>query len=165
MNQDYLSFLERIKSTIQQERTRAIHHVNRSLINIYWEIGRQIVESQQNHGWGKSIVEQLSKDLQKSFPSQSGFSSRNLWDMRRFFETYKDDANLRQLVAEIPWGHNLLIMQKAKSREESLYYIQASHQMAWSRSILLNQIKADAYQRQVEQPKHCLLYTSPSPRD
>ncbi len=153
MNKDYLSFLDRIKITIQKERTRAAQQVNRSLITLYWEMGKQIVESQQKHGWGKSIVEKLSKDLQETYPSKTGFSSRNLWYMRVFYETYKDDVKLQQAVAEIPWGHNLLIMQKAKSREEQQYYIEASSQMGWSRGVLLNQIKAEAYQRQVQLPK------------
>ncbi|MEO1262978.1 MAG: PDDEXK nuclease domain-containing protein [Bacteroidota bacterium] len=153
MDKAYLNFLERIKDTIQVERTKAIQNVNRSLIALYWEIGKQIIESQQEHGWGKSIVEQLSNDLRKAYPGKTGFSPRNLWDMRRFFDTYKGDPNLRQLVAEIPWGHNLLIMQKAKSREERQYYLQASSQMGWSRGVLLNQIKAEAFQRQVQLPK------------
>jgi predicted nuclease of restriction endonuclease-like (RecB) superfamily len=112
INQAYQELLNNIKATIQSERTRAIQQLNRSLIQVYWEIGRQIVESQQQYGWGKNIVEQLSKDLQRDFPSKTGFSSRNLWDMRRFYETYKDFSNLRQVVAEIPWGHHLLILQK-----------------------------------------------------
>lgn len=153
MDKAYFDLLEQIKKTIRQERSKAIQHVNRTLINLYWEIGRKIVDSQEKHGWGKRIVEQLSKDLQTTFPSQSGFSPRNLWDMRRFYETYKDDANLRQLVAEIPWGHNLLIMQKTKLRDERQYYIEASRQMAWSRAVLLNQIKAQAYQRHLQHPK------------
>lgn len=153
MDKAYFDFLEQIKETIKKERTRAIQQVNRSLINLYWEIGRQIVESQQVHGWGKSVVERLSKDLQEVFPHKSGFSPRNLWDMRRFFETYKDDPNLRQLVAEIPWGHHLVIMQKTQGRGESQYYLQASSRMGWSRGVLLNQIKAGAYQRHVQLPK------------
>ena len=71
MDKHYIKFLERIKGTIQQERTRAIQQVNRSLITLYWEMGKQIVESQQEHGWGKSVVNQLSKDLQEEYPSKS----------------------------------------------------------------------------------------------
>lgn len=142
-----------MKKTIRQERSRAIQQVNRTLIGLYWEIGQHIVESQERHGWGKSVVEQLAQDLKDTFPSQTGFSPRNLWYMRLFYETYKDDANLQQAVAEIPWGHHLVIMQKAKSREEQQYYLQASSQMAWSRAVLINQIKAGAYQRHLQLPK------------
>ena len=102
LSKEYASLLENIKQAIQAERTRAIQQLTRSLILIYWDIGKQIIESQAKHGWGKSIVEQLSKDLQATYPGKSGYSARNLWDMRRFYETYKNFSNLRQLVAEIP---------------------------------------------------------------
>ena len=120
LSKEYTTLLENIKRAIQAERTRAIQQLTRSLILIYWDIGKQIIESQAKHGWGKSIVEQLSKDLQATYPGKSGYSAWNLWDMRRFYETYKNFSNLRQLVAEIPWGHHLLIMQKIKSIEEAL---------------------------------------------
>lgn len=152
-NQAYETLLSNIKATIQSERTRAIQQLNRSLIQVYWEIGRQIVESQQQYGWGKNIVEQLSKDLQRDFPGKTGFSARNLWDMRRFYETYKDFSNLRQLVAEIPWGHHLVILQKTDTAEQRAYYLNASVEMGWSRNVLLNQIKAKAYERHIQLPK------------
>ncbi|MCB0566917.1 MAG: DUF1016 domain-containing protein [Lewinellaceae bacterium] len=149
----YQQLLSQIKATIQAERTRAIQQVTRSLITAYWEIGRQIVESQERHGWGKSIVEQLSEDLRRDFPGQSGFSARNLWEMRRFYETYKDFSNLQQAVAEIPWGHHRLIMQKCRNPAEREYYIRASAAMGWSRNVLRNQIKAKAFERQASLPK------------
>lgn len=100
MTEPYHQLLTTIKTTIREERTKAIRQLNRSLIGIYWEIGRHIVESQAQHGWGKGIVEQLSKDLRQEFSGEEGYSARNLWDMRRLYETYKDFPNLRQLVAE-----------------------------------------------------------------
>lgn len=153
MDKDYQKLLNDIKSTIREERIRAIRQLNRSLISIYWEIGRHIIESQQLHGWGKNVVEQLSKDLRSEFPGEQGYSARNLWDMRRLYETYKDFPNLRQLVAEIPWSHHLIVMQKAASHEERVYYLQATAKMAWSRDVLLNQIKAQAYERHLIEPK------------
>lgn len=149
----YPAFLENIKQTIQAERSRAIQQLTRSLILVYWEIGKLIVENQEKEGWGKSVVEQLAKDLQEAFPARTGFSARNLWDMRRFYDTYKDFSNLRQLVAEIPWGHHLLIMQKINGIEEKKYYLQAAAEMRWSRKVLLNQIKANAYERHQTLPK------------
>jgi predicted nuclease of restriction endonuclease-like (RecB) superfamily len=84
-------------------------------INLYWWFGQQIYESQEKYGWGKSIVEKLAKDLSRVFPDSTyGFSPRNLWDMRRFYLEYKDYPNLRQLVAEIPWGQHLVILNKVK---------------------------------------------------
>jgi len=131
-----------------------VHAVNRALIQVYWQIGRTIAESQEKHHFGKSVVEELAKDLKRTFPDQTGFSPRNLWDMRRFYITYKSvDQKLRQAVAEIPWGHHLVILQKAKDENERTYYIKASREMRWSRNVLLNQIKADAYQRHRVAPK------------
>ncbi len=154
LSKNYINLLQSVKEAIQKERTRAIQQLTRSLILVYWEIGKQIVDSQKAHGWGKSIVEQLAKDLQEAYPSRTGFSARNLWDMRRFYETYSDFPNLRQLVAEIPWGHHLLIMQKTSSIEEKEYYLKASATMRWSRNVLLNQIKANSYERHLTLPKH-----------
>ncbi len=150
---DYKNFLDAVKQTISTERGRAIQQLTRSLITVYWEIGKLIVENQERDGWGKSVVEQLSKDLQREFPGKNSFSARNLWFMRQFYESYRDFPNLKQPVSEIPWGHNLLILQKAQSPEEKEYYIRASSQMRWSRSVLLNQIKANAYERHRSLPK------------
>lgn len=153
MEHNYQILLAEIKATIQAERTKAARQITRSLIDAYWEIGRKILESQKTHAWGKNIVEQLSKDLQHDFPGTEGFSSRNLWNMRLFYETYRESPILQRLVAEIPWGHNLVIMSKAKTDEKREYYIRASSAMGWSRDVLLNQIKANAYERSLLEPK------------
>lgn len=78
----YFKLLDTIKTTVQKQRSQAIQQLTRSLIVLYWEIGKQILESQEREGWRKSVVEQLAKDLQNSFPSKTGFSARNLWFMR-----------------------------------------------------------------------------------
>jgi len=147
--QQYAEFLESIKRTIQRARTRAYYSANKELIGLYWNIGREIADRQEREGWGKSVVERLSRDLRKEFPGMSGFSARNLWDMKRFYEEYTDVQDLRQLVAEIPWGQNLLIINKVKDVAARAYYIKAVHTLGWSRNVLLNQIKAKAYERQV----------------
>lgn len=143
----YFQLLNTIKATVQKERSQAIQQLTRSLIVLYWEIGKQILESQEREGWGKSVVEQLAKDLQNSFPAKTGFSARNLWFMRQFYETYCDFLNMKQLVSEIPWGHHILIMQRTNSITEKEYYLRASAAMRWSRNVLLNQIKANAFER------------------
>ena len=145
IDKNYVSFLNTVKSKILSARIQAYRGLNRELIKLYWDLGKTIVERQKQHGWGESIVERLAKDLQYEFPNMRGFSDRNLWDMRRFYEAYKDKTNLRQLVAEIPWGHNLLILNKIDDIKEREYYIQAAAQMGWSRNVLLNQIKANAF--------------------
>ena len=104
-------------------------------------------------GWGKSVVEKLSKDICAEFDGIQGFSPRNIWDMKRFYEQYQGGPILRQLVAEIPWGHNLLILNKITDTKERKYYIQATIDNAWSRNVLLNQIKANAYARHISADK------------
>lgn len=99
---NYHNLLAEIKSSIRSSRNRAIRQLSQAVIESYWDIGRRILESQQLYGWGKGIVEQLSRDLQREFPATEGYSARNLWDMRRFYETYQSYPNLRQRVAEIP---------------------------------------------------------------
>jgi len=125
---DYPAWLGDMKSRIRSARTAAARSVNRELILRYWDIGRRIVEKQEQLGWGKSVVEKLSRDLNVEFPAMTGFSSRNLWDMRRMVEVYTVPEFLRQLVAEIPWGHNLLILNKLSDPVERLYYLRATDQ-------------------------------------
>ncbi|MBN4069854.1 MAG: hypothetical protein COA82_11380 [Alkaliphilus sp.] len=146
---DYIELLEVVKKQIVSARIRASKAVNKELITLYWNLGREITERQKIFGWGKSVVEMLSKDLECEFDNIRGYSARNLWDMRRFYVEYKDDAILRQLVAEIPWGHNLLIMNKINNKNERTYYINATIENGWTRNTLGIQIKGNAYQHHV----------------
>ena len=79
---------------------------------LYFEIGKEIVSKQEVLGWGKSVVEKMSKELVNEFGEKSGYSTQNLWYMRQFYNAYKDKTNLQQLVGEIPWGQNILIFEK-----------------------------------------------------
>ena len=145
---EYQVFLTETTSAIRIARMRVAQSTNRELISLYWWIGEHIVKNQQQYGWGKSIVEQLAADLKKAFPdAKFGFSPRNLWDMRRFYLAYKDLPKLRQHVAEIPWGQNLLILNAIKEKEIRLYYLSATKEQAWSRETLREQIQSNAYQR------------------
>lgn len=150
---DYSNFLNDIKERILNARINAARIVNRELISLYWTIGKNIIEKQEKFGWGKAVVERLSLDLKKEFPETTGFSPRNLWDMRRLYDEYHRDEKLRQLVAEIPWGQNLIIINKVKDSDARLYYIRATAELGWSRNVLLNQIKACAYERHLVHPK------------
>ena len=96
---DYQQFLTEIKEKVYQSQYRALKAVNKELIMLYWDIGESIVERQEEHGWGKSVVENLSKDLQKEFPGIKGFSSRNLWYIRNFYAYYSGNEKLQPLVA------------------------------------------------------------------
>lgn len=147
----YQGFLAQATARIRQARTRAAQSVNKEAVSLYWWFGENIVQHQEQHVWGKSVVEHLSHDLKITFPdAKFGFSARNLWDMRRFYLAYKDYPKLRQLVAEIPWGQNLVILNKVKQEDERLYYLSAIKDQAWTRDILAAQINSNAYGR------HCL---------
>jgi len=143
----YKHFFEDIKRGIQSARVSAAKSVNKELIKLYLHIGQQIVEKQEKFGWGKSVVEILASDLQKEFENTDGFSARNLWNMRMFYLQYRNNEFLLQAVAEIPWGHNLLIMNKITDQNEREYYIKATIENGWSRNVLGLQIKSNAYQR------------------
>lgn len=154
ISRDYIKFLNVLKSRIVSARIRAARSVNKELIYLYWDIGKGIVEKQKQFGWGKGVVEQLSRDLTQEYADFEGFSRDNLWRMRMFYLEYKDKPILAQLVPELPWGHNILIMQKVKGAKERKYYISASIELGWSRNVLLNQIKADAYSLSLKQKTH-----------
>jgi len=145
---EYARLIKEIKTVIQSSRTKAALSVNRELINMYFQIGNGILARQEKEGWGQSVVDLISTDLKKEFPEMKGFSSRNLLDMRAFAREYKNLPNLRQLVAEIPWGHNISIMQKVKPADEREFYIKKTFENGWSRSVLVHQIESNLYERQ-----------------
>ena len=111
----YKEFLSEIKEKIHKAQYEAMKQVNKTLLTLYWEIGKSIVEKQKQHGWGKSVVETLSRDLQNEFLGVQGYSARNLWYMRNFYDRYKENTKLQPLVAEISWSHNMVIMEKCKN--------------------------------------------------
>jgi predicted nuclease of restriction endonuclease-like (RecB) superfamily len=193
--EDYARWLGEMKSRIRSAQLSAARVVNREMILLYWDIGDAIVEKQKALGWGEGVISRLSKDLRTAFPLITGFSARNLRDMKRLYLAYcdpkiwrqavaifpaleisggkrrhtvakmKEDSipeKLRQLVAEIPWGHNLVILNKTTDPAPRLYYLQATAQFGWTRKVLLNQIKAGAYERsRVEEKTHNFPATLP----
>ncbi len=145
---EYKGFLSQVTDQIRRVRTRAVQAVNKEAVNLYGWLGEHIVLNQNQYGWGKSLVERLSKDLKAAFPdAKFGFSPQNLWYMRQFYLEYKDKPNLQRLVGEIPWGQNLLIMSKVKDEAERLYYLSATKESAWTRDTLREQINSKAYER------------------
>lgn len=145
--EDYGSLLIEVKERIRAGQYQALRAVNRELIGLYWDIGRMIVERQAGDTWGKSIVQQLSGDLQKEFPGIGGFSTSNLWRMKSFFEAYADSEKLAQLVREIGWGHNLVILQRCSDLLEREFYIRMTRKFGWSRSVLVHQIENRSYEK------------------
>ncbi len=144
----YTKLLSELKIRIRSAQMKTVIKVNREMITLYFEIGRKILDRQTQDGWGKSIVKRLAHDLHQEFPDIQGFSPRNLWDMRRFYEAYKDHEKLRQLVAELPWGHNLVLLNKVKNLSEREWYISMTVEHGWSRNVLLHQIEGGLYLRQ-----------------
>lgn len=143
----YKAFLEQIKEKVYQSQYQALKAVNQELIALYWEIGKAIVEKQGQQGWGRSIVESLSADLQKEFPGSKGFSSQNLWYMRQFYIEYKDNAKLQPLVGEISWSKHLVVMGKCKDDLEREFYIKMTKKYGWTKNVLANQVEGKAYER------------------
>jgi predicted nuclease of restriction endonuclease-like (RecB) superfamily len=144
---DYLKFLKEIKEKIISARITAYHKLNSELIKLYWEIGKKIVERQKRFGWGKSVVEKFSNDLRHEFSATKGYSAQNLWYMRQFYLEYKDFPNLQQLVGEIPWGQNLVILSRVKDMKEREFYIRRTIEFGWSRDVLVHQIESEAHKQ------------------
>ncbi|MCY4282602.1 MAG: DUF1016 N-terminal domain-containing protein [Gammaproteobacteria bacterium] len=179
---DYTAWLGELKVRIQSARISAARSINREMILLYWDIVRGIVEKQKELGWGDSVVNQLAFDLREAFPHKRGFSKQNVWRMRQFYIDYSSDEFLsqavrelegfshkpfnkqqyvsenlsqaaRELVAAVPWGHHANVLAKIESPAERLYYLRATAQFGWTRSVLLNQLKADAYGRSLAEGK------------
>ena len=144
---DYQSFVREIKEKIYQSQYNAMQVVNKELIQLYWDLGKMIVEKQEQFSWGKSVVENLSKDLQKEFPGTQGYSSFNLWRMRKFYLGYIKNEKLAPLVQEIAWSHNVIILEKCDSDLEREFYIRMTKKYGWTKNILIHQIEGGSYER------------------
>jgi predicted nuclease of restriction endonuclease-like (RecB) superfamily len=143
----YSDVFDRIVKSIKAAQTRAMKAVNRELVQVYREIGKTIHEQQQAAKWGASVVEQLAKDLQQSFPGMRGFSSRNLWNMRDFYISYEGNEKLQAMTAEISWTHNIVIIEKCKDSLEREFYIRMSKRNGWTYRVLMNQIENKTFEK------------------
>jgi predicted nuclease of restriction endonuclease-like (RecB) superfamily len=144
---NYQSFLKDIKERILSAQYEALRAVNKELIALYWDIGSMIVERQEKEGWGKSVVERLSEDLQKEFLGITGFSAQNLWYMRKFYLTYRGNEKLQPLVGEISWSKHIIIMSKCKDDLEREFYIKMTKKFSWTKNVLIHQVESRAYER------------------
>ena len=147
ISDNYRHLLMEVQQRIRAAQYDALKAVNREMINLYWDIGKMIVTRQQNVNWGKSVVEQLAKDLQAEFPGISGFSTRNIWRMRDFYLTYHSQEILPPLVAEIGWTHNIVILEKCKDDLEREFYIKMTRKFGWTKNVLIHQIENQTYQK------------------
>ncbi len=147
IQKDYTILLKDIKQRIHSAQYEALKAVNKELIFLYWDIGKMIADRQEGKTWGKSIVEQLAKDLQAEFLGIKGFSSQNLWYMRQFYSTYHNKPKLQPIVGEIGWTHNLIIMSKCKDDTEREYYIRMTRKLGWTKNVLIHQIENQTYEK------------------
>ena len=147
IDKNYNNFIKELKSKIYSAKSNAILSVNRLMIELYFEIGKEIVSNQEVLDWGKSVVEQMSKDLISEFGEKSGYSSSNLWRMRNFYLAYKDNSKLAQSVREISWGQNIIIFEKIKDDIEKEYYINNTIENGWNRNVLMHHIKTNLFER------------------
>lgn len=145
---DYSEFLEDLKIRIKKARLKAVLSANAKLIILYWEIGRNILSRQKAEGWGTKVIDRLAVDLTNTFPDMKGFSPRNLKFMRAFAEAYHEKEIVKQVVSQIPWGHNIRILQKVKKIEKRLWYARSAIENGWSRNFLVHQIESDAFSRE-----------------
>ena len=148
INQDYKDFLIDLKTRIRSAQIKAAHVVNRELIQLYWEMGKSIIERQKLTQWGSSFLEQLSKDLKNEFPGMAGFSTTNLKVMRKFAEEYQGPLIGQQAVDQLPWGHIQILLFQIKDLKIREWYASKTLKNGWSRSVLEMQIETDLYSRQ-----------------
>jgi len=174
---DYPSLLNEVKQRLKRARVRVALSANTELIQLYWDMGQLISKRLKQAGWGKQTIERLATDIRKTFPELKGFSTSNLWRMRAFYEAYSGEpeklaqavreleirelaqavrereagneiSKLPPLLGNIPWGHNLVLVEKVKELKERYWYVQKTIENSWSRNILVNQIESGLYSRQ-----------------
>jgi predicted nuclease of restriction endonuclease-like (RecB) superfamily len=145
---DYASWLTDLKLRVEQARQRAALSVNRELISLYWQIGRDILERQRRQGWGAKVIDQLARDLKAAFPDMRGFSPRNLKYMRAFAEAWPDGTFVQQAAAQLPWFHLCTLLDKLKGNAEREWYATKAVEHGWSRNVLAMQIETRLHERQ-----------------
>jgi predicted nuclease of restriction endonuclease-like (RecB) superfamily len=143
----YVPLLADLKARVRSAQMRATVSVNCELIMLYWHVGREILRIQQVEGWGAKVVERLAVDLAQEFPEMTGWSYRNLLFMREFAGAYEDDEIVKQLVSQLPWGTNIVLMQRAKDPAARLWYARKAVEHGWSRAVLTVQIESRLHER------------------
>lgn len=144
----YVALVAELKQRIADARLRAALSVNRELVLLYWGIGRDILSRQKSEGWGAKIIDRLAVDLGRAFPEMTGLSARNLKYMRAFAEAWPDLEFVQQVVALLPWGHNVRLLDAVKSTPERTWYARQAIENGWSRNVLVHQIESGLFTRQ-----------------
>ena len=144
----YTDWLADLKTRIHSAQQRATLAVNRELVLLYWQIGRDILTRQAEQGWGAKVIERLAEDLRAAFPEVKGFSRANLMYMRAFAEAWPDAEIVQQAVGQLPWGHNLVLLTRLKNAEQRLAYARSAIAHGWSRNVLNIHIETRLLERQ-----------------
>ena len=143
----YNSFLVDIKTQIKLSQQKAFNAVNQEMISLYFNIGKMINTWQKELGWGAKVIDKLSLDILNEFPNMSGFSTRNLKLMVQFYKEYSNDEFVQPIVAQIPWTHNIILIQKIKDKNIRFWYMEQTLQNGWSKDILSLMIKSEVHNR------------------
>jgi len=143
----YNSFLVDIKTQIKLSQQKAFNAVNQEMISLYFNIGKMIDTWQKELGWGAKVIDKLSLDILNEFPTMSGFSTRNLKLMVQFYKEYSNDEFVQPIVAQIPWTHNIILIQKIKDKNIRFWYMEQTLQNGWSKDILSLMIKSEIHNR------------------
>lgn len=148
INADYKTFLQDVKNKIKTARLQAALSVNQELIQFYWELGKMIIHKQKHSDWGEKLIEALAADLKRSFPDTQGFSRSNLHSMKKFAEAYDSPEVVQALPGQLPWTHNLVLLERLNDPKERLWYARQTVENGWSYRALMVQIKENLYQAQ-----------------
>ncbi len=152
IDKEYKDWLLSLKQKVRSSRLKAAVQVNVELLQLYWDLGAEIVRQQSQHSWGDGFLTQLSRDLSSEFPYMKGFSERNLKYIRQWYLFYNQGVSIgQQLVAQIkqiPWGHNIVIITKCKNLNDASYYVSKIIEHGWSRSVLVHQIESGLINRE-----------------
>ena len=132
---------------IRQTRQAVFAYANTALIDLYWAVGQVISQQVQREAWGKGVVAELAAYIARQAPEIKGFSDKNLWRMKQFYEAYEGDLILSPLVRELPWTHNLTIFSRCQSSEERAYYLRVATAEKWSKRELERQINSAQFER------------------
>jgi len=144
----YGAFLDTLKARVRTARLGAAVAVNQELIQLYWSIGRDILERQEREGWGAKVIERLAADLRGAFPEMTGFSPRNVRYMRDFAAAYPDAEFVQQAAAKLPWGHHIKLLGSVRDGAERMFYVRQALEQGWSRNVFTHQIESGLYRRQ-----------------
>lgn len=161
----YADALSELKARIQQARLRTVLAANSAMLQLYWSIGRTILSRQAREGWGAKVIDRLSADLRAAFPDMSGLSSRNLRYMRDFASAWPDGEIVQRLLPNLPWGQNVVLLDKVRDPQTRLWYAAQCVDRGWSRSVLALQIGRRLHEREGKAQNNFELTLPPADSD